>query len=334
MFKTKTYKTFINELKQNKDNGMMAFFLIGCYPNIGGNKLHENPPIIDYVETSLDIPYIMFLIDPYYSDGYVPNYLQNCPKHNGIYYYGKRRVVICEDSLKDYDYILKLCDYISYLNCASYIADFTGKNKLITSSNSSIYIAPSNCLGDVTTIGYNPIITNKNNIIQFMKTDTIEDIYYQYKTLLKKNIPNFNKQLQFINWSIIRIINKMSKSHLNILKKVKNKDDTMYSYIKNKRVTPIYNKTSDIIDESIKHLLYRCQGYDIELIKLVVSKWLYSSYNSLKQYLDEHIISIINYVIKIKYEHLDTERYLGEYNISKGYTYKQIFAKIVKDFEY
>ena len=335
-FYTHILSKLITEAKQNKDNGMISLFLIGCYPNIGGNPLHENPPIVDYIEKNLDIPYMMVLIDPYYDNGYIPNYLQDCPQHNGIYYYGKRRVIIYKNQLTDKEYtsIVTLCNSLSYMNCASYIADFTGTNKHITTSNSAVYITPFNCLADVTKIGYNPIIKIENKIIYFMKTHTMEDIYYENKKLLGKNkyVSNFNKRLQFINWSIIRIINNLSRSHLNILSKIKNKDDLMYSYIKKEYIKPVYNKTSDIYEESIRHLLYRCQGYDLKLIKLVISKWLYSSYKSLEKYINKQILENIEYINKINYDYTKTE--LNKYLVNKDNTYKQVFYRIINDFQY
>ncbi len=67
----------------NNRDGMLVFFLIGCYPNRGGNPHHENPPILDQFKDN-NTPYMTILIDPEYDNDYTPNYLQNPNRQKGM----------------------------------------------------------------------------------------------------------------------------------------------------------------------------------------------------------------------------------------------------------
>ena len=327
---------------KNKAQGMIAFFLIGCYPHIGGNPLHENPPIIDEIEASFDIPYMLFLIDPYYDKGYVPNYLQNYPENNGVYHCGKRRVVIYRYPLEDAEYhqILDLCNLVSYVNCASYIADFTGANRVPITDNPTIYITPSNCLADVTEIGFNPVIELRDNKIQFMNPYTIEQIYHENNKLRDEknkygsNIlsSQLNRKIQFIGWCIKRLINRLTHSSLKILNKIENKNDKMLSVIRGNRISPIYEKNVDIMGESIHHLFYRCGGRYLEYVKEVVNRWEASDINSLKSFVEQDISAILIYILKIEHNEYELDEYVEDYLPRKGYTYKNIFDRIMKTF--
>ena len=338
-FQTKIFDRLCQEAHKNKEYGMIAFFLIGSYPHIGGNPLHENPPIIDEVEASLDIPYMLFLIDPYYDNGYVPNYLQNCPENNGVYLYRKRRVVIYRYPLEDIEYhqILELCNLVSYVNCSSYIADFTGANRVPITDNPAIYITPSNCLGDVTKIGYNPIIELQGNKIQFMNPYTIEQIYLENNKLRdEKNkygsnilTPLLNRKIQFIGWCIKRLINRLTHSNLKILNKIENKNDKMLSEIRGGKINPIYEKNIDIMNESIQHLFYRCGGRYLENVKEVVRKWKASDINSLKSFIEQDISETLIYILKIEHNEYELDDYIEDYLPRKGYTYKNIFDRII-----
>tara|TARA_B100000315_G_C14005923_1_gene332300 strand:- start:42 stop:368 length:327 start_codon:yes stop_codon:yes gene_type:complete len=107
----------------------------------------------------------------------------------------------------------------------------------------------------------------------------------------------------------------------------------MLSVIRDDRVNPIYEKNVDIMEESIHHLFYRCSGHYLENVKEVVSRWGASDINSLKSFIEKDISAVLIYILKIEHNEHELDEYVDDYIPRKGYTYKNIFDRILGYFE-
>lgn len=311
-FQIRISDTLYKEAALHKDDGgMLAFFLIGCYPNIGGNAQHEDLPIIRQIEHDTDLPLMIFLIDGNYDDGYKPPYLPNIQAKKGVYRQGRRRVVIYDKNLNDHEFyqILEVANFVSHLNCATYVASFTGKDLDTETMNKAVYIAPSNCLGDVSEIGYNPIIQIDQGKPYFYNPQNIKDIYQEYELLYESYNNNIcdqlqnelQKKMQFLDFNIKRILTVLKRGHIRAYHHINNTNDTMRSVVRGGVISPCYQQNIDITEESIRHLYYRCQGYDLYLIKNLVERWLKSNIACLVSFLEQDIERMLLFIFKITY---------------------------------
>ena len=334
-------KLMAEAIYNNNRDGMLVFFLIGCYPNRGGNPHHENPPILDQFKDN-NTPYMTILIDPEYDNDYTPNYLQNSPKQEGVYTTGLRKTIIYKNSISktEFHQILELANLVSHLNCASFIADFTGiRRDYAAIDNPSVYITPFNCLADVSTMSYNPLFEqNANGGYDFYNPQTIESIYREFKTLMNASNNNqllglYNQKMNHIGYFMKRLISKMKCSHLKILNVIDNVDDQMWYVTKQRNVAPVYdtNASVGLLERSIKHLYYRCQGYNLNLVKDVVRQWQKSNVSSLRDFITVDIHKMTLYAVKM-IQRNDNPRLMDEYILGKNNTYKNIFDRITNVF--
>tara|TARA_Y100001970_G_scaffold292853_1_gene436168 strand:- start:1493 stop:2539 length:1047 start_codon:yes stop_codon:yes gene_type:complete len=343
LYQLSIFDKVCHEARQNQENGMITLFLIGCFPNPGGNKQHEMPPIIEDI-IHLDIPYLLVLIDPEYSNGYIPSYLQGHEPVDGMYSIGKRKVIIYPSILEDHEYsqIVELSRIVSKLNCLSYIVDFSGKERDTNANNDAIYIAPSSCLADVTTYGYRPPIIRKDNHLTFLNPQEIFEIYRVYNGLLEQKMALNNvisqeliKKIAFVRWCIVRKINIYMRSYVKMLTFI-DMNDVMKSRIKQQNIRPIYKKDLDITQECIQHIKYRCGTYDVLYVEQAIDEWMKSGFIDLKEYITTKLQNEICYIVKIigisiePFQEDGNNVMIKDYLPNEDNSYENIFDKLIE----
>jgi len=308
---SKISKTLFTEAQKN--NGMISFFLVGCYPNKGGNPFHEYPLILrNMIEKYPGLNISIYLIDPEYKNGYIPQFLYNYEFNNGMYRKNNLAVMIYPYPLldksfsHDWDRLYELCKNVTTFNCSSIIFNFSGVNEIYFDYHPSIYFSPTDCLGNVENeIKYNPIIEIEEGIPKIFNPKDLNEI----EALLNSQIDN--NKINFCYWKFSDILKLVNNAYLKIYNVVTSNRDY------------VYDKQSRLLHKSIDHLLYRSEGKYKNIIEKIIYEWINSETQTLKIYvknkLDEYMLTSLIIKYKEKYqEHLD------EIKIGKNNSYYNI----------
>ena len=131
----------------NKHNGMITLFLIGCYPHEGGNLHHEYPLILrNIIKKFPRLNISVYLIDPCYKSGHIPNYICDAHFEDGLYKKHNLSVMIYPYKLlnktfsREWDRLYELCYIVAKFNCCSIIFNFAGINETRFDYHDQIHI--------------------------------------------------------------------------------------------------------------------------------------------------------------------------------------------------
>lgn len=271
----------------------LTFFLIGCYPHKYGH--HEYPRIVrDTLKKYPGLNINVFLIDPSYDNGYIPNYINDAPVINNMYKKDNLSVMIYPYALIDKEYsrewnqLYQLCYNASHFKCSSIIFNFTGKNKNAFQYHPNIYISPPDCLGDVENdIQYYPVIELINNQPKIFNPEKIHDI----NAFLSSNNQIPIDKINFCHWKKTYILETIRNTYIKILNIIKMENDALEH-----GELPVYKKNSRLVYESIKHIIYRSIGKYQYKIEKILDEWMDSNTNELKKYI---LSKLNNYNIPI-----------------------------------
>lgn len=309
--------TLFEEARRN--NGMIAMFLVGCFPNKGGNPHHEYPPVLKrLLENFPRCNVCVYLIDPSYKSGYIPQFISNAHYNNGMYKIRNLSTMIYpyeflnKSFSYDWDRLYELCVNVSHFNCSSIIFNFSGVNEKQFDYHPSIYFPPTNCLGDVENdIQYNPIIEFEDRKPVIFNPKNLNDI----EILLKNQIDN--NKLNFCYWRLSNLLSYINNTYLKI-----------YTIVSTEKDCKLNDHN---LHKNIKHILFRTQGKYETLIEKELYRWTYTQTNSLKTYIEEKLDSYLLTILKIKYKN-SYEENLIEIKIGPNNSYYQIMHNIIQLF--
>ena len=332
----KNLNTFFENQSTENNTITIYWVLIGC--TISRDTIeyrHEYPPIIEelfeksnYVynqESNITINQHILKIDPRYENE-KPKYPRNI---NDDYYMlkndntnNKLLIYKIDRYLSNVDYNSILLTYISKFkkfNTLLGIMDFTSRDWTPISKEYSnkIWIGPSDCLANVDSFLYKPIIEVNDNKYEWKYLQN-----YEYNQLYLNDKYSYEHICSLICYGKWFHIEKYMYLYIEILKILNISNDAIQ---RNNDVVikPDYFKNSKLLDKSIDHLMYRLKYikyYDD--LDIIIQDWKETNIVSLLDYIITQLDFTINKYQKIIFI---PNTKINDKNVSIIKKYKEIY---------
>ena len=282
IFQVEHYYSIYDKIFNNRENGTILLYLIGCYPN-SDNFDQEYP---NFLQTQIGKPYnvIVILMDPMYNSN---------PSRTKITYKQIENIefIICpyEVDIIIWNQLLDLSYIVQRHNCITIIMEFTGISR--TCHNPQIYITPSDCGADTNKTEFNPIIEYHDNIVSLYRpsSNIIEDYSFILNLLKSGNEDPIN----FIKLEFIQI---QLKSRLQYVSRIIRPTLSIMDITQSSGEPRIYSKT---YKENINFLV--AKSLTKTELRLLLADWENSIFTTLLEYLQHQTYLIHQDAIFIKY---------------------------------
>lgn len=303
-----------------REKGSLIVYLIGSYPNIGGNPDHEYPYFLRHLE---NIDVLVFLIDPCYGYNYPPQFINNISdiqKINNMEYKLRRITFkVCNFYVTNYTWqqMVDISHILKRFNSIAIIMDFTGsvsRNIEINNSN-YLYITKPDCLAKMDDYLHNPIIETNHKITiynPFIIQDLLNEFQIQKKVIeMNSNSSNVTsyRKINIIYREMYRRLDKINEIYIPIISYIGVPNDRLRF---NCDIQPQYYKSSQYYQDSKSHLLYRMGNYFKYDLIIILDNWSKSDYEYLQDYLRNCIYNLHYQALLIKYNLNDVDSHIDE----------------------
>jgi hypothetical protein len=281
-FQVEHYYSIYDKIFNNRENGTILLYLIGCYPN--SDNFNQEFPI--FLRNQIGKPYnvIVFLMDPMYNSN---------PSKSKVTYKQIENIkfIICPYEVDPiiWNQLLDL-SFITYRhNCITIIMEFTGISRKC--HNQQIYITPSDCGADTNKTEFNPIIEYHDNIVSLYTPST--NIIGDYNYILNLIKSGNEDPINYIKLEFIQI---KLKSRLQYVSRIIRPTLSIMDIPQPSGESRIYSKNHT---ENINFLV--AKSLTQTELRLLLEEWQKSSFITLLEYLQHQTYLIHQDAIFIKY---------------------------------